>query len=212
MNLAIAADALKQMAAILNVTSKSVDEIVAEYDNTLTANVRRGFRGQTDERELAAAHRDMIRAFAPQAYYEGLRQGGVEQDEADDDDRATIKDWIGEQLSHVRGFAEAVMDAKRDKALQDAVYARLDQWLRALQSLGNLGYASAQKNAMGIWEYGATEHCATCAQLNGKRHRLKWYLQKGYIPREPGSQTLDCGGWECQCQIIADNGRVLLPA
>jgi hypothetical protein len=212
MNLAIAADALKQMAAILRVTSKSVDEIVAEYDNTLTANVRRGFRGQTDARELAAAHRDMIRGFAAQAYYEGLLQGGVEQEEADDDDRATIKDWIDSQLPHVRGFAESAMDAKDDKALQEQVYARLDQWLRALQSLGNLGFASAQKNAMGTWKYGDTEHCNTCLRLNGRRHRLSWWIKYEFIPQQPGAKNLDCGGWMCQCQIVDDRGRVLLPA
>lgn len=213
MNLAIASNALKEMAQILNVTTKSVDEIVNEYNNIMSPLVLRAFQGKIDARELAAQHRVALRELAAQVYFEGMKAGGVEQTEADDTDRQTIKDWIDEQTTHVRDFASAAQDAGSDKLSREAVRSRLDLWLIALRSLGDLGFASAQKNAMGTWELGATEeHCNTCAQLNGKRHRLSWWVKYDFIPRQPGSTTLDCGGWNCDCRIVADDGRVLLPA
>jgi hypothetical protein len=35
-------------------------------------------------------------------------------------------------------------------------------------------------------------------------------LDKGYIPQQPGSETLACGGWNCDCQIVDDDGERLL--
>lgn len=212
MNLLLAFAALEQMAKLAGVTTKSVDEIVAEYDDMLTKAARIGFRNQTNEREISLAHKDMLRALAPQVYFEGMLQGGVEQTEADDDDRQAIADWIADQSQYTLGLAQAIMDAKKDKPLQEQVYARIDKWLLALRALGAQGYASAQGNAMGTWKYGETEHCDTCRALNNQRKRLKTWVKQGLIPQQPGSVTLDCGGWNCLCKIVDDKGNQLLPA
>lgn len=64
----------------------------------------------------------------------------------------------------------------------------------------------------GEWEYGDTDHCDTCADLNGQVHPLSWFLDNGYIPQEAGSPTLDCGGWRCKCKIKdPKTGKQLIP-
>ena len=105
----------------------------------------------------------------------------------------------------------AVRAAKGDKAAQrDILDNRIDFWTRSIEAAGAQGVASAQANAMGTWVYGDTDHCSTCLKLNGQRHRVKWFVSKGYIPREPGSDTLECNGFRCQCRVVDDKGKQLL--
>jgi hypothetical protein len=63
----------------------------------------------------------------------------------------------------------------------------------------------------GTWQYGDTDHCDTCANLNGQTHPLSWYIKNDYIPQQAGSQTLDCGGWRCMCRILGKDGAQLIP-
>lgn len=195
----------------------NVDRYVAEYDSALTSLYRAAWRGDIDARSMANEHRKLIRGIAASVYYEGLQQGGVEQSEADATDAQNIADWIASQVPNCIDFARAAVEAGNDRSKRDAINARSDLWLRALQDLGTLGYASAQSNTMGTWRLGNTkEHCEDagdihgCLQLNGKRHRIKWFTSRGLIPREVGSETLTCGGWQCDCGIFDDKGERLL--
>lgn len=212
-DLARAAIALTRAATVLatyKAEPQGVEGYVAEYDNLLTALIRKAWRGDITAGEMAAEHRRILKNLAPGCYYAGIQDGGVDQSEADETDRQTIADWTTEQSSHTLDFAKAARDAGKDKAARDAVKARADMWLAAMLALGNLGRASAQANAMGEWIVGPTEHCSTCAKLNGQRHRVKWFVSKGYIPREPGSDTLECNGFRCQCRVVDDKGKQLL--
>lgn len=212
-DLARAAVALTHAATALatfKAGPQSVEGYVAEYDNLLSSLFRKAWRGDITAGEMATEHKRILRNLAPGCYYAGMQDGGVEQSEADETDRQTIADWIAEQSSRVRDFAKAAVDAGKDKAAREQIQARADLWLAAMLALGNLGRASAQSNTMGEWVYGDTDHCDTCAGLNGKRHRLKWFTSRGYIPREPGSRTLDCHGFRCQCRIIDAGGKQLM--
>ncbi len=67
------------------------------------------------------------------------------------------------------------------------------------------------------WKYDPTkEHCeahdgrVSCEWLNGQRHPLSWYFEHDYIPRQAGSKTLGCGGWECGCRLELDSKGQLI--
>ena len=83
---------------------------------------------------------------------------------------------------------------------------RRDGYSATLDSIYVTGKMFAQQNKMVTWRYGETEHCDTCASLNGKRHKAKWFISRDYIPRKPGA-NLDCGGYRCQCSLIDDKGK-----
>ena len=123
--------------------------------------------------------------------------------------REQIDGWVATQLPYVRDFADAVVAARGDRAAQQQIEARIGLWVEALRILGQVAKASADANAMGTWVFGDTVHCADCAKLNGQRHRVKWFIQKGWIPREPGA-PMECGGWNCECKIVSDDGWRLL--
>lgn len=195
---------------------KSVNEVVRSFDDTLTRFCYEAFNGSMSGADFSRSLRALLRSVADEAYSEGMREGGVKDpDEVlDDKDEQTIKGWLATQLEHVRDFADAANDvrgADDKESARRAVLDRVDLWAQSLQVLGNLGFASAKRNMMVAWRYGDTEHCDTCNGLNGKRRRLKWFVENGYIPREPGSETLDCGGYNCQCSLVDDDGKVIMP-
>lgn len=193
---------LLEVARRLPAVERTVEDVVNEYGTLLGREITLAWDYKVTESQFYADHVRWIRQFGIQAYVQGLLEGGVTQDEMDEEDGAAVNTWVGQQIAAARDFAKAVQDSSTDKDKHDAILGRLDLWMNALQALGSQGLMSAMRNAMGEWKLGKTEeHCTTCSSLNGKRHRLKWFREKGYIPREPGSETLECGGWNCDCGI-----------
>lgn len=206
------------VAAQLVSAVKSVNEVLRDWDGLLSRWVVDAANGNMSAVDVARAMRAALRRLAPQAYDEGLREGGVRDPEAerDDEDDARIDAWLDNQLEHVRDFAQAAGELSKLKGdertrARDAMLGRVDDWVSALQALGGQGYMSARENMPCTWQVGDTEHCPTCLKLNGRRRRLKWWLAQGYLPQESGSGTLECGGWNCQCRLVDDNGRTVLP-
>ncbi len=194
---------------------KSINEITREYRDTLIRWVVDAANGNMTAGAFTSAMTGELGTDSIAVYQEGMREGGIKDPpaEMDDNDGAAIDDWLGTQIPYVSGFAsDAVAVSKLtgdDKAAaRTDVLGRVDTWVASLESLGRIGTASAKANGMGTWQLGATEkHCQTCANLDGQRHRLKWFVSKNYIPRQPGSTTLDCGGYNCDCQIVDDEGN-----
>jgi hypothetical protein len=199
-------------------TYKSINEVLRDFEDTLDRWVVDAANGVMGRQELRKEFTDLLQRVGPAVYYEGMVEGGISQplEESDEDDEKQMEDWVDGQSDYVTGFAsdaaevhELTGDARA--AARDEMLDRVNIWVQSLNTLGGLGYASAKENAMGTWVLGDTEHCPTCNELADQRHRLKWFVQRGYIPQEPGSDTLDCKGFRCQCYIEDDDGHRLLP-
>jgi hypothetical protein len=204
-------DAALRVALLLS-AQKSVNEVTREYDDTLTRFCFDVLLGG-DAVDFRRSHKALLRALAPEAYAEGLREGGVDADEQDDDDRATVSGWVDEQVSHVNDFAAwlAGGEPRNSEDKRRELGERVGLWVQSLESLGSMGRASAKANQMGTWRRkGDKDSCDTCVELDGQRHRLKWFLKHNYIPRQPGSESLECKGYECECGVYADGGERIL--
>lgn len=206
---------LAQARAIL-ATEKSVKGVVDDYRVTLTEFCVQAFGGRMDKVDFQRAHRALLRQSARDVYVEGYGEGLGEGDaeaEMDEEDNARIADFYTEQSGFVPTFAKDVVAARtaddRESA-QQAIFDRCATWAQSLEALGGIARAAAQKNQMGEWEYGDTDHCDTCAKLNSQRHRVKWFVERGYIPRQPGNENLDCKGFRCQCRVKNDKGDTIL--
>ncbi len=191
----------------------SIAEVTNTYRDRLTNFAYDAMNGRMDAVDMSRAMRALLRDLADDAYTEGMREGGIDKPEEvlDSGDENAIKAWIDGQLSHVSDFAKACAAVKAGENSRDDILTRIDYWVDNLTALGSLGVASAKQNVMGTWVFGDTDHCPTCEMLNGKRRRLKWFVQNGYIPQERGSGVLDCKGFNCQCHIEDDNGEWLMP-
>lgn len=189
--------------------SRSIADAQDTYRSGLTDIVERLSETKGDIRSASSNMRALIRGMAAQAYAEGVREGGIQDAEAqmDDTDTAAIADWVAGQLPFVTDFLHAVVD----QGNTGDILSRIELWVGALGSLGHQAVMNAQANMMVTWIYGdTTEHCPVCQKLNGQRHRLKWFRDKGYIPREPASETLSCGGWNCDCSLVDDDGKQVI--
>ena len=196
------------------VTLKTIGQVVTRYNDQLTNAVYDVWNGHSAAVDLRRAHKAMLKDFAPRVYEEGMREGGI--DEIDEEDQEALDeavgDWLGSQFDHVNQFARDVDDAKKNKDGRPVILDRVSMWVDSLRSLGDLGRAYALKNEKGQWKFGATEqHCETCLKLSKmKPHRVSWFVERGYIPRQNGSDTLECGGWKCDCSIVNKRGDQLL--
>jgi hypothetical protein len=85
--------------------------------------------------------------------------------------------------------------------------ARAEGYASGLDGFYNEAVLRGKKNQMVTWHLGATEkHCKTCASLDGKSHRISWYIDHDYIPRKNGC-NLDCGGYNCDCTLTDKDGN-----
>jgi hypothetical protein len=208
--------AIPALDAAITAEIKSVEDAVAQYEVSFYDWVDQTLRGRMSKVDLARAMRALIRSEARVVYVEGLEEGGVPEEDMSDADETHIDDWIQGQLAHVAQFAADVVAASKLKgdqrtAAENAIARRVDEWVAAFRALGTMALMSAKGDQMATWRYGETDHCETCQGLHGKRRRLSWFLDNGYIPREPGSATLDCHGFFCQCGLYDDKGRQLVP-
>jgi hypothetical protein len=87
-------------------------------------------------------------------------------------------------------------------------YDRATGYTNSIDSIYLLGKLGGLKDEPLIWHLGnTTEHCKTCFSLDGTTHLASWYLENGYIPREPNSPTLDCKGFFCDCYWTDMRGK-----
>jgi hypothetical protein len=130
-----------------------------------------------------------------------------------------LQDWINERISQeiefvsdmFRGLKELRAEGDADK-LASFIGDRAQGYAATLEGVFLRGKTYAMGERPGVWRFGATEeHCTTCSELDGNTHPLSWYRENGYIPRQSGSTTLECGGWHCDCRVEdPDTGEQLL--
>jgi len=207
---------------------KSVDGYVNAYVVAITEVVTDLFNGDAVRVDVGGVMRRLIASEAEGAYIQGMIESGEFENESEaedaltDSDREIISTWQAEQKEHVKQFtldaeeaARALADGSPNTEAQAAILARIDLWGLSLRDLASAGKMNALVNAKDpyvTWRYGDTDHCETCQMLNGKRERLSWFVEQGYIPQENASETLDCRGYNCQCELVNDRGKRVLPA
>jgi len=157
-----------------------------------------------------AARRAIVESF-PTAFYSGYADAGGEETEDEDES------WLTARMNKELGFVDALFMSLRelresegfDKDSADAQASeRADGYRATLDSVYAEGKLRGAGNLALTWRLGATEkHCSTCSGLDGQRHGAKWWLKKGYKPREPGSETLECRGFNCDCILEDDKGN-----
>ena len=177
----------------------TVDDVAQGFGDNLGDLIQELLRGG---RRLSKAdfRRDMkklVKDWAKQVFEVGWEEGGGDVADVESDDLALLEGFVSEQQGFVNEFSDWLTDKESDL---DAVPDRVALWASSMANLGQQAKARAMGDPVGEWEYGDTEHCDTCLELNGQRHRVSWYVKRDYNPRTPGA-AMDCGGYRCQCQV-----------
>ncbi len=200
-----------------SITLKSINEVTREYQNILERYVVDTSNGNMTSGEMSRAHKSLLKRLAPEAYREGMREGGVRDPEAEmeDDDDETIDNWITEQSGYTSEFAKAVAevsqlkgDEKKDK--RNSMLARVTDWVNSLQYLGQRGYLSAKGN-MPLTMKGddGVLSCNECEKYNGQRHRKSWWDKRGLLDRP--NEIFGCGRFDtCQHHYYDDDDNIIV--
>jgi len=127
--------------------------------------------------------------------------------------------WNNGQIDSQMGYIDGVfqeLKALRKEGDKDKwgayVAARADGYSGSLTGIYARAKMEAGKGKIGVWRVGPTDHCTTCAGLDNQVRTIKEFIERGLIPQQKGSPTLECGGWNCQCGIYdLTTGKRLIP-
>src|SRR3990167_684935 len=187
---------------ILNIAKAeaSMDDMLSGYEGDLQGLIQELLRGghRTSKADFRRQMKGQIRDYAREGFRVAWAEGGGDVAEAKPDELAKIDEWKNEQQSHVNDFADWLTNKESDL---DTVPDRVALWAASYESYLNDIKTAAMGDPMGEWEYGDTEHCDTCLELNGQRHRVSWFKDQNYYPQKPGAD-MDCGGYRCQCEVV----------
>ena len=195
---------------------KKVSAIVGDYEVDLTEAVVSFFNGEASLSKVRKVFSKSPREYARDVYLEGMGEGGLTEEDLDEDDERVIEEWIDTQAEHVDGLVEFVSSAKtvdeterRDR--QKSILDRVALWVKELRDLGGRGRLRAKDGELAIWELGDTEdHCRDClANSRLKPKRVKWWRETRGLPR---AKDLACHGFNCDCTLRSPKtGRQLYP-
>ena len=183
-----------------------------DYDNILTRIVSiflNDVRISPGSAEFAVEFSYAIETGLNEAWRLGLRENEAEMtdewqeivDGIIDDERIHIPDFA-EYLTIVASNAETVGEAITEAR------GRLSMWITRYTDVYNQALlASAEEKTKLMWVYGDTEHCDTCAALNGLVAYAREWDEAGLHPQSPPNERLTCGGWKCQCELVPTDER-----
>jgi hypothetical protein len=172
---------------------------VSALEDTLTGANDADF----NRRRAGTIIRALIAKEGREAYKEGLAQGGVEVDVLEGSDLDAYNRLVTEASGYVSNLTERIYTQGLSP---DQVRLSADAWSnKTLQKFYQWGIESGDKNGVYVWKVGPTEHCPDCARLKGQIHRFGEWRKSGWMP---GSDKLDCGGYQCQCSLVKTKGRV----
>lgn len=203
-----------QLSAVLGVAhadeypaGKAIQATRLDFEVAVEEMLAAARTEQMDRRRFGTVLRALLRKYGTLAYRDGLIDGGLEDGELDDDDRATLAIALAEQSQYVTGLGEVLF--KGDGISDAQAEGKPVLWFnKAIMPLYQAGRVSADKNGLYEFLLGDTEeHCDTCLRLAGQRHRLKDWAKRDLIP--PGDEDhFECGGWLCDCKLQRlDKGR-----
>lgn len=177
---------------------------VEYYQRSLWANVRKFYNSEIDAGEFIDEQIRLIEGQMRKAWYEGMRNVGYENPpkEMTAEFDAELQAVIDSEFDHVLDFAQAIEDAKLANQPLEPFRARTEMWVNRYTDVVNQAEVFTKPEQRFRWEYGDTQHCETCAALNGTVATGQQWTDSPYQPQSPPNDALECGGWRCQCRLV----------
>jgi len=149
---------------------------------------------------------NLIQGQLSQAFYNGMMDAGLSQDEITDTMQKKLESLILAQYPYVDRLAADVINARELEQPVDPLTARADLWANRWNEAFNAGKLAvgAEFGLKMAWVLGPTEHCETCQACAGVvAFASEWEL----AGLRPQGSNLICGGFRCQCELIPTDRR-----
>lgn len=189
---------------------KAADDIAsinARYHDAITSALVAYLEGGSIAAPRNKFKREMTQAFGD-AFDLGWQDGGETLPFIGE-----ALDWynarVDSEMVNIDNLFQQAKQLRKDKEFDAFAWAtaRADGYTNTILSIYNTAAMFAKGKTMLTWHLGQTEkHCSTCSSLNNKRHPAAWYIERNYIPRQPGAD-MECNGYNCDCYLTDKNGN-----
>ena len=174
-----------------------------QYTRQLRQYARDYYTGKIGDSAWLDKNLTAITEQINRAWREGMRDAGADPaTDFDEEMQAQVEEIIKNEQDHLTNLADLINSQREKEAGMDAINSRIDTYTNRYTDVVNQARLAAGKdNWRYVWIYGDTEHCDTCAKLNGRILTAKEWRESGYHPQQPPNDLLSCGGWRCKCRL-----------
>jgi len=179
------------------------------YEGQLTRLVTSFYKGNIDALQFVQIFGNLIDGQLNKAWMEGMAVNGLKPEDMTDELQAILDEIIDAEHGSIIGFADDIGAASGLTGEPiDPLLARVPLWGARYEDPKNRAImATAEEKDKLEWIYGDTQHCDTCAQLNGVVAYASEWERAGLHPQGPPNDMLECGGWLCQCLLQPTDKR-----
>ena len=161
--------------------------------------VRELYTGEIDEFAFVDDFNGFIDNQFGRAWNEGAREMGVNPRQYTDDDIDALAKRISAEQDFMLQLGDDILNAREGGTPPlESFRARADSYANRYNDVRNEARVHFGGKKMLKWNVGPTEHCSTCAALDGTVASAEDWAASGYRPQ---GRMLECGGYHCQCSL-----------
>jgi hypothetical protein len=179
------------------------------FSRQISQAVRDLFNGG-DVGDFTGTMAEIISVQLPKAWAAGMDENGLSYpDDMIEEWQLQLDGIILSEYNYVDGFAQAIIDARDNPDALPGLIKRGDLWANRYNDVQNqaLMMTAGGKDRM-VWILGdSEENCPTCSALNGIVAYSREWEQSRFKTQNPPNGMLECGGWQCHCQLLPTNQR-----
>lgn len=185
------------------VSYKAIQATRIDFEDEFDDLLNRARNDEATRQQFRSKLASLLNKYGKMAFMDGLTDGGIDEPVLDEEDQNTIARMLAEQSQYVTGITDVLF--KGDGVSDAMAEFKPAMWFnKSINPMYQAGLVSADKNGLYEWVYGDTEHCEDCIKLNGQRHRLKEFDQRGLMPQ---ADRLACKGFNCKCKLVKVAGK-----
>lgn len=180
------------------------DKSLDNFQASIRAACRGLFLSELTTLDFADAFYSALRRGFTQAWYDGMKECGLQADEITQEETKQLGLMIGDNFQYVAGLADWIYQhSKANGGSWESVASRSKAWINRYEEVKNVAMSLACKNRKLVWRLGVvkTEHCRSCIKLSGRIHRASVWATHNVYPRATNG-TLKCGGFHCGCGFV----------
>lgn len=175
---------------------------LAGFQANLRSIVRLRWNDERTDGEFYVAMFKAIEKGFREAWAKGAAECGIKFSELTTAETNAMQDKINSQFEYITTFGGFVAaNTKANGGKLGTLFGRLRLWVNGWYEVAELAKSFACRDKKMRWDLGFAEHCRSCMKLAGKVKRMSFWREKGIIPKQKGAWYLECGGWECKCEL-----------
>lgn len=171
----------------------------ATYQRQAWRSIRELYNSEIDEFAFIDDFVGYIDNQFGRAWRAGARDVGINPNQFTDDDQSAFNAIVLAEREFILSLAEDIVNARMNNASIEQFRQRADMWANRYNDVVNQARVHFGGRQYLEWVVGPTEHCETCATLNGIVATADEWAASGWRPQ---GRELECGGWRCQCSLV----------